>query len=349
MSNIFGSYNEWDRLTDVIVGRVENARFPSWDKILKNTIPEEARGDYELIFNLRGQPIPDEIFNEANSNLEKFIDILTSEGVNIRRPSIADFSQPFGTPEWQVESGVSCANPRDVLLVIGGLIIECPMADRGRYFELFPYREILQELHQSGFKWISAPRPILADDTYTDTGHFSINNNEPLFDAADFVRCGNTIIGQLSHVTNQKGVDWLQSILGNEIDIKIITSRCPGALHIDTTIMPLAEETLLLNPEFVDMGEIKSLFPKWKLIIAPKPNSFYTSVGGYRIVSDWMSMNILSIDEKTIVIEEKQSNLAKTLRENGFDVILCPFESYYILGGSFHCSTLDLSRKPNNG
>jgi glycine amidinotransferase len=345
---MIGSVNEWDKLKDVIVGRVENAMFPSWDLILRNTIPDEALEDYDEIFKLRGQQIPKNIIDEANKNLDQFISILKSRGVKVRRPNLFDFSKSFSTPNWSVLSGVSSANPRDALLVLGTKIIECPMADRGRYFEVFPYRNILMDLSKNGYQWIAAPKPILDDDLYLKDKKFSISNKEPLFDAADFVRCGNLLIGQLSHVTNMKGVDWLHSILDDSMEIKLINSKCSGALHIDTTLIPLNEKTLLINPEFLDEKEIKTLFPDWKIIIAPKPESFYTNIGGYKIVSDWMSMNMLSLDHKTIIVEEKQVQLQKLLISHGFDVILCSFENYYIFGGSFHCSTLDIVRSCNH-
>jgi glycine amidinotransferase len=343
------SHNEWDLLEEVIVGRVENAHFPSWDFIVKNTIPTEALTYYEKIFSMKGQSIPDEIINKANRDLAIFINILETEGVKVRRPELADFGKSFSTPEWSVECGVSSANPRDVFLVIGNLIIECPMADRGRYFETSPYRKILKELFHKGAKWIAAPKPVLSDDLYVTInegdGSYSINDFEPTFDAADFVRCGKDIIGQLSHVTNKSGVKWLENTLGSDYKIHLISSKCSTALHIDTTLMPLAEGKLLINPEFVDEHNLPEVFNEWEIIKAPKPESFSTVIGNYRIVSDWMSMNVLSIDEKRVIIEEKQKGMIKTLKEYGFEPIPCPFESYYIFGGSFHCATLDIRRR----
>lgn len=352
INNCVNSFNEWDRLEEVIVGRLENAMFPSWDYILKNSIPPEALPFYEDLFSMKGNPVPDEIIEKANEDLEKFISILKSEGIIIHQPNIFDFSKDFSSPFWKVKNGVSTANPRDVFFVVGDLIIECPMADRGRYFEMFPYRNILNDLFIRGAKWISAPKPMLKDSLYNNytrlDNSFSISEEEITFDAADFVRCGNNIIGQLSHVTNKKGIKWLESILGEKYKIHIIDTACPEALHIDTTIMPLNNKTLLVNEQFLNPNDIPDFFKDWKIIIAPKPHSFTTTVGNYKIVSDWMSMNLLSIDSKTVIVEEKQKTLIQTLKEEGFRVISCPFENYYLFGGSFHCATLDIRRNHNN-
>lgn len=345
------SQTEWDILEEVIVGRVEGAMFPSWDRILKNTIPKNALPDYESQFLSKGTLIPEHIVEKANIVLENFIALLQSEGVKVRRPNLFDFEKPFSTPLWQVQSGVSCANPRDIFLVINDCIIECPMADRGRYFEVFPYREILKELSENGWNWVSAPKPTLDDELYSvglsDRYPYSITEFEPTFDGADFVRCGKDIIGQISHVTNRFGIKWLQNFLGSEYKIHTIKSKCPEALHIDTTIAPLAQGKLLVNPEFVDSHSLPYFFDDWEIIEAPKPDSFITEIGGYRVVSDWMSINVLSLDDKRVIVEEKQQSLVKILKDKGFEPIPCAFEDYYIFGGSFHCATLDLSRKPN--
>jgi glycine amidinotransferase len=323
--------------------------FPSWDRILRQTIPEDAISSYESQFSAKGTPIPDRVIEKGNIALENLVSILKAEGVKVRRPELFDFQKSFHTPLWQVDSGISCANPRDIFFVIGNHIIECPMADRGRYFEAFPYREILKELSNEGWNWVSAPKPMLSNELYTTDSYndflYSITEFEPTFDGADFVRCGKDIIGQLSHVTNQQGIRWLQSFLGDEYKIHMVKSKCPEALHIDTTLMPLSRQTLLVNPEFLDSNSLPYFSDTWRIIQAPKPDSFMTEIEGYRVVSDWMSINVLSLDEKRVIVEEKQKSLIDVLKGEGFDPIPCAFEDYYIFGGSFHCATLDISRQ----
>ena len=116
------------------------------------------------------------------------------------------------------------ANPRDPFLIFGNEILETPMADRARYFEAWSYRTLFKEYFQAGARWTAAPRPQLLDDLYDqaytvprpgEPMRHVINEFEPVFDAADFVRCGRDIIGQKSNVTNQMGADWLQRHLGD--------------------------------------------------------------------------------------------------------------------------------------
>jgi glycine amidinotransferase len=338
-----GSETEWDYLEEVIVGRVDGAMFPSWDRILRRTIPKSAIHMYEKQFSQKGECIPKNIIEKGNIALENLVSLLLSEGVKVRRPEPCDFNRPFSTPFWRVESGVSCANPRDVFLVVKDCIIECPMADRGRYYESFAYRKIIKSMSKEGWNWVSAPKPMLDDMLYEDCP--TKNSKFTISDGADFVRCGKDIIGQLSHVTNKFGVAWLENFLGDEYRIHLINSKCPEALHIDTTIAPLSKKTVLVNPDFLDRKSLPAFFDDWKIIEAPKPDSFASSIGDYQVVSDWMSMNVLSLDSNRIIVEEKQTSLIELLRKEGFTPIPCAFEDYYIFGGSFHCATLDITRK----
>src|SRR5258707_7681642 len=62
---------------------------------------------------------------------------------------------------------------------------------------------------------------------------------EPVFDAADFFRCGRDLFVTRSNVTNASGIELLRRHLGDGYRIHQIESRCPNPMHIDTTILPL--------------------------------------------------------------------------------------------------------------
>ena len=164
--NRVNSHNEWGLLNEVIVGRLENAMFPSWNLINAASIPTGAKQKISELFKRAGQKYPTEVINAANEELDNFISILINEGAEIRRPDIFDFSKSFSTPDWQITNGFCSANPRDVFLVLGNQIIEAPMADRTRYFESWPYRPLLREYFLKGAKWVSAPKPQLIENQF---------------------------------------------------------------------------------------------------------------------------------------------------------------------------------------
>lgn len=350
------SHNEWDPLEEVIIGRLEHAYFPDAQLINQFTMPTETWTEiYSAMGTYGGVPYPDEMIEAAQHDLNAFIHILEAEGVRVRYPDEVDYARPFASPDWQATTGFSTANPRDPFMIIGNEILEAPMADRSRYFEAWAYRSLFKEYFKAGARWTAAPRPQLLDELFKELGpegfepsrygerlEFAITEFEPTFDAADFVRCGRDIFGQKSHVTNDLGILWLQRHLGSEYRVHIIESRTPYAMHIDTTLMPLAPGKVLVNPEFLGVENVPAVFKHWDILEAPQPVSDGTAIG---VISGWANMNMLMLDEERVIVEEKQEPMIQALKNWGFKPIPCPFQNYYAFMGGFHCATLDVRRR----
>jgi glycine amidinotransferase len=335
----------------VIVGRLESAMFPEATLINRHTFPPGEWEEIERTLGRGGVPYPPDVVAAAQRELDEFIAILQGEGVRVRRPDVVDYAKAFSSPDWQVPSGFSSANPRDPFLVIGDEIIEAPMADRSRYFETLAYRSLFTEYFRAGARWTAAPKPRLSDAqfqhdfkpaSYGGPLRFVVNEFEPTFDAADFVRCGRDIIGQKSHVTNGLGIEWLRRHLGPKFRVHEVHSRCPQAMHIDTSLVPLAPGKVMVNPEFLDVEEVRAIFKGWDVLIAPRP------VGGaankFDVISIWANLNVLVIDEKRVIVEKSQEPTIAALRDWGFEPIPCAFEHYHPFMGAFHCATLDIYR-----
>lgn len=62
--------------------------------------------------------------------------------------------------------GLYSAMPRDVLLVLGDEIIECPMAWRSRFFEFRAFRPLVREYFKQGARWTTPPKPLMNDELY---------------------------------------------------------------------------------------------------------------------------------------------------------------------------------------
>src|ERR1051325_5224240 len=156
------SYNEWDLLEEVIVGVVEGAAFPPYHVTLEATMPHEQLGVFR---QNAGKPFPAEQIALAKQELEEFVHILEGEGVRVRRPVPSDQLQPYGAPGW-TSTGLYDAMPRDVLLVVGNEIIECPLAWRSRYYATTSFKPLLKEYFKKGARWSAGPKPELKDELY---------------------------------------------------------------------------------------------------------------------------------------------------------------------------------------
>lgn len=343
---VVNSYNEWDPLEEVIVGILDGASIPEWHVQLEATMPKKFWDFYK---KNGGKPFPKEQIEAGKRDLEEFVHILQAEGVTVKRPDPINFSKPYSTLDWSVKGGLYAAMPRDILLVVGDEIIEAPMAWRSRYFESMAYRSLIKDYFKKGAKWTAAPKPRMSDELYDydwsepkeGEEKYSITEFEPTFDAADFMRFGRDIFVQLSNVTNNFGVEWLESHLGDDYKIHILEVNDTHPMHVDATLLPLAPGKLIINKKRLE--KIPELFKKWDILEAPEPcipDSHYLYM-----TSKWINMNILSLDEKRVIVERQEESIINSLKKWGFKPILCNFRNFNTFGGSFHCASLDIRRR----
>lgn len=344
------SWNEWDPLEEIIVGRLECATIPSYHPAVTFNIPQDTRPLHRLAAGLR---YPSWMIRIAQKELDGFIRLLEEEGVRVRRPDIMDFSRRYRTPSWK-SRGFCSSCPRDGFLVVGDEIIETPMCWRSRYFEMFAYRRLFKEYFHAGARWSAAPRPQLEDDLYDyhyrtpaagEPMRYVINEWEPVFDAADFVRCGRDLFVTKSNVTNGSGIEWLRRHLGPGFRIHEIPSLCRQPMHIDSSFLPLAPGKVLVNPEYVDIPRLPAVLKPWEILTAPEPEPFKGLLARISACSPWTGINVLMLDERRVVVDRSQEKLIRALRDWGFTPITCAFSSYMAFGGSFHCATLDIRRR----
>jgi len=344
------AWNEWDPLEEVIVGRLEGATIPSNHVTVTFNLPRAAQPFYRFA---AGFKYPKWMKKLAQKELDGFIAILEGEGVKVRRPEVIDFSRRYKTLNWS-SRGFCIACPRDGYLVVGDEIIESPMCWRSRYFEGDAYRSLFKEYFKAGARWTSAPRPELTDELYDykyrapgagEPMRYTVSEFEPVFDAADFVRCGRDLFVTRSNVTNLMGIEWLRRHLGENFRIHEVPSLCRQPMHIDSTFMPLAPGKVLVNPDYCDVERLPAVLKTWDVLIAPRPDPIEGVMSRISMCSPWTSINVLMLDEKKVVVDASQPTLIRAFKDWGFDPIPTPFLSYGPFGGAFHCATLDVRRR----
>ena len=110
---IVSSWNEWDPLKHVIVGRADGTMIQAPEPAIQRDWPEDG---YPLgTFG----PYPEEMVARANEQLDNFSNLLESRGIRVDRPTPIDFSQAVQTPDWQQETMFGCGPIRDILLTVG--------------------------------------------------------------------------------------------------------------------------------------------------------------------------------------------------------------------------------------
>lgn len=356
------SWNEWDPLKHVIVGVATGTMVQAPEPAMQRHWPQ-----YGFPYPTFG-PLPKEMEEKANEQLDQFAALLEKRGIRVDRPTPLDFSQRVQTPDWVQDSMFGCMSPRDLLLTVGPEILEATMSQRSRWFEYLCYRPLLERYFKEDpeFIWSAAPKPRLTDESYysktfwldferlseeeqiekhTYRKVWNLTEKEPLFDAADVGRFGKDLFVQRSTVTNAAGISWLRRHFPNH-RIHEVTFREGAPMHIDATFIPLRPGLALSNRKRVPLQpELKELFKKndWEIVeCAPpsrdkKPPLCYCSV--------WLSMNVLLLDPKTVCVEASETAQMEQLDKLGFEVIPVPFWDVAPFGGGLHCATADVYRE----
>ena len=355
------SWNEWDPLKHVIVGTATGTMIQAPEPAVQRNWPQ-----YGVPFPQYG-PLPQDMVDAANQQLDNFADMLRKRGIKVDRPAPIDFSQKIRTPEWEQDSMFGCMPPRDFLLTVGNEILEAPMSFRSRWFEYLCYRPLLNHYYKedNNFRWEAAPKPRLSDksykpgfweefnslsseeqiERYTLNKSWVLTEEEVMFDAADVARCGKDLFVQRSVTTNAAGLDWLGRHYPNH-RVHEMLFREPDPVHIDATFLFLRPGLAMSNPdrppllpEMVKFLEMNN----WEIVESAAPARSEKSK--FSFCSVWLAMNVLMLDEKTVCVEAGEIHLLEQFDRLGFEVIPVPFWEVGPFGGGLHCATADVERE----
>ena len=358
--NVVNSWNEWDPLKQVIIGRAIGTMVQAPEIAVQRHWPEQG-----YPYPTYG-PYPEEMQAKADKQMDNFAKILEGRGIRVDRPTPLDFSQRVQTPDWVQDSMFGCMPPRDLLLTVGNEILEATMSYRSRWFEYLSYRPLLEQYFKedSNFRWEAAPKPRLTERSYkkdwwkkwndmsleeqyavAERSDWIPTEEEPLFDAADVVRFGKDLFVQKSMVTNDGGIRWLRQHFPNH-RVHMVRYRELTPWHMDSTVVPLRPGLVLVNPVRTPLEEgQKKLFElnDWEVLEGPK--SVLKQKRPMTFCSIWLNMNVLVLDPKTVCVEASETPLMELLDKYGFEIIPVPYYEVAPFGGGLHCSTADVYRE----
>ncbi|MGH3713197.1 MAG: scyllo-inosamine-4-phosphate amidinotransferase [Micromonosporaceae bacterium] len=337
------SCDEFSPLREVIVGDASNAQIPVRDRSMWLNLYGDMPGS-ELA-RVRTGRFPSRVVEQTNEDLHILIDTLRGLDVTVHQVSAVDHSRAFGTGYWQSDGFYSYC-PRDLALVIGSLIIETPSPVRARYFEMFGLRELFQRYMLAGSTWIAAPKPQLRDALFQtdDNGLPRLADLEPVFEAANVLRCGRDLLYQVSASGNELGRVWLERLLNLYGDFTVHPLRgIYGLTHIDSTISFLRPGLVLLNPARVNEANMPHALRGWDVIWCPPMAETPASVRN-PLSSEWIGMNLLMVNPELAIVDATQHKLINALERHGISTLPLTLRHARALGGGFHCVTLDVIR-----
>ena len=300
------SYNEWDHLKEVVVGRACYANWPGDDPVFA----QESEKTTWKETPVPSGPVPDWIIDEANEDLDLLAVVLEKCGATVHRPKVINFQERGGMYNY-------C--PRDRLLIYGDAVVDPAMMYPCRDMEVEALEEIIYR---------------------ADTVHRMPRNQGMVLDAANVLRLNDTMLFLESASGNRKAAQWLQNKFP---DVRVEVCNFYSGVHIDSTIVPIREGLVVVNASRVTKWNLPDVFNNWEVIWVDEvvEQGFYR----YPYASKWIALNMLVVDPTTVIVDKHQTKLIELLEEYNMLVIPLELRHSRTLGGGFHCVTLDLVRQ----
>ncbi|MER7580093.1 glycine amidinotransferase [Kitasatospora sp. NPDC097691] len=368
------SFDDFTPLKEIIVGSADGyadrIRDLSFDMFISDNL-SGTRGYFPSLSTWRDSEArrqrnePDRLalkerfLQELIEDVEGVVEQLEALGVTVHRPlePAADLTK-VTTPAWDA-AVVPPLNLRDNTLVMGDEIIETPPTLRARYFENQFLKPTFMGYFAQGARWTVMPRPVMTDasfdpDNDNPAPNIEVPENpqpspydsglEPMIDAANCLRLGRDLIVNVANRNHALAYDWLERHLDGRFRVHRMDKLTQS--HIDSVVVPLRPGTLLLRSADV-LDYLPEPLRTWDVIVPPAPQiSDYPQYenGDPIPPSPYIDLNVLSIDENTVMVNDACKTLIRTLEEHRFTVVPVRHRHRRLFGGGFHCFTLDTVR-----
>jgi glycine amidinotransferase len=302
--------------------------------------------------------------DELHEDVESLAEILVGLGLTVYRPLPlpADAAVIAGLG-WQA-APTPALNVRDNTLILGDEIIETSPMVRSRYLETRLLAGVFQRYHDAGARWTTMPRPLLTDlsfdlsyarDVTTTQGGptESIADPQPspydvglemMLDGAQVLRLGRDLVVNIAQENHRMAVDWLERHLNGRYRIHRVHRMADS--HIDSMLLALRPGVFIARHE-----GLRDMLPEalrtWKFLVPPAPDPGDFPVydeDDLVLTSPYIDLNVLSIDEDTVLVNEDCTGVRKMLDAEGFTTIPVRHRHRRLFGGGFHCFTLDTNR-----
>jgi glycine amidinotransferase len=358
------TYDEWSKLEEVIVGVADHYDQHHVDDVtfkvfhFNNIEPILRQGRVQS----RYLDIPPTVVEELQEDIEGFVEALEAFGATVLRPVRLEGTVDIETPFWSSRA-TPALNVRDQTIVLGETIVETAPHVRARYFENDYLKPIFYEYLRRGSRWIAMPKPVLSRDsldfsyhgpkvtkvndllTDADSRRLEGLGYEMVFDGAQCIRLGRDVLVNVANENHRLGYEWLVANFGDRLRFHELHRMADS--HIDSMIMPLRPGCLLLrSPHYRDY--LPEALRRWDVIYAPEvTDDRFPDYGdrGFNLASRFIDINVLSLDENTVVVNALYPELIDVLTRRGFEVVPVRHRHRRLFSGGFHCFTLDCVRQ----
>ena len=316
-------YDEFTQLKEVILGNI--------NKELVKYVPKDEQS---LILD---------IFDQTIEDLDEIQKIYQDNGIIVHRPKLSsDYSNIIFTPNSTTKGVRNPLSPRDAFIVIGNTLLETAGYRADMMFEHLFYKNIFLEQYKNNpCKWIKMPTPSYDKNC---VGELGVSNAEPIIDAAQIMRLGDSLIVSNTGAVNEQGIDWMRRHFP---DYKIVEADLKG--HIDAQIK-------IIRPGLMITPYTKSDLPKCLQnydIIKCNDNNNDLITNGMMFRDDdventFPSCALTSLNENCVFVyehyKEVYKEFIKQLEKHNVEVIFVPLRHQHWFNQGITCLTMELHR-----
>lgn len=363
------SYDGFTRLREVIVG--SGTGYTGHDRDLSFELFHQEnllRYDSWHYARLAAGEAPErwavhpQYVEELVEDVEGLAETLVSLGVTVHRPlALPPDAGPLTGPGWRA-TPTPALNIRDNTLIVGDEIIETPPMVRSRCLETRLLAPLFRRCFEAGARWTAMPRPGLTDASFdlsyarhaaASLGAGAVPSARPgpydagydmMLDGAQIVRLGRDLIVNTAQANHRSAADWLERHLRGRFTVHRVERMADS--HIDATLLALRPGVFLARHD-----RVRDLLPRplqgWKFIVPPEPDP--ADFPSYLprdllLTSPYIDLNVLSVDETTVLVNTAATGLRAALETNGFTVVPVRHRHRRLFSGGLHCFTLDTVR-----
>jgi len=322
---------EWDRLEEVVVGRV--ADFTITPALVDAAptlgfLPAGTAGSLAGAEGRRWSQADPEAFATCRAQVDGLAAFLADRGVVVHRP--AELTEAEEAVLVELASLSTQMFARDPMIVIGDRVVESSLRMPHRFKERFGLRPLIADLVGRGARHVVVPpgRPVPLDRISGAAG--------PFLEGGDVMLFGRDVlvgVGEGGYATDDAGLDWLRAELGEERRVHRVRLH-PRVLHLDDGLAAVREGlAIVAREQFVD--GLPSVIADWDLVEVSMDEAL-----------DLLAANVLVLAPGEVVVDSRVPHLAEALSRHDVTVHVLDYDEVTPLGGGFRCSHHPIRRVP---